>query len=359
MSVDGTGEILLAGEWTPREAAEYVTEAWQAAVSSIIETGRRLIEAKYRVGHGNWLAAVDLMPFGRSTAEYLMQTAKHPVLSSPDYSSSLPAAWRTLSILAQLPAAELTDLIERQEVTPELRQVEARSLVTGLRKQEVKEPVPPLPGKYRCIVIDPPWDSAPLHLEEMRGGCPYPTMPTEQIADESWVPVRAHAADDCHLYLWVTQKFLPAGLWLMEQWGFRYQCTMTWRKNSGVTPFSWMYDTEHVLFGRKGNLPLERLGLRLSFDAKTQGHSVKPDVFYDRVRAASPGPRVDMFARAGRPGFDVWGNEVNNAGVADCNTRSSEGTVHGMAEEAPDAELRTAPRRRVELDASGFRGHAE
>jgi N6-adenosine-specific RNA methylase IME4 len=331
-----TGEILLAGQWTPVEAAAYVTDAWRAAVSSIIETGRRLTEAKLRVGHGNWLAAVDLMPFGRSTAEYLMQTANHPTLSNPDYGSSLPAAWRTLSILAQLPADELTDLIECREVTPELQQVQARSLVAGLRRQdEVKDPVPPLQGTYRCIVIDPPWDVEALKLDGIQPFRPYPTMPLNRIADESWVPVRTHAADNCHLYLWVTQKFLPAGLWLMEQWGFRYQCTMTWRKNSGVTPFSWMYDTEHVLFGRKGNLPLEKLGMRLSFDAKTQGHSIKPQVFYDRVRSASPGPRIDMFARTKREGFDVWGNEVDNASQI-----TEDWGLHGnVAEEASNAEL--------------------
>lgn len=129
--MEADGEILLAGEWTPKEAAVYVTDAWQAAVASIIETGRRLIEAKQRVGHGSWMAAVDLMPFGKSTAEYLMQTARHPVLSHPDYVEHLPPAWRTLSILAQIPAAELTDLIQCRKVTPELQQMQARALVLG------------------------------------------------------------------------------------------------------------------------------------------------------------------------------------------------------------------------------------
>ena len=137
-------------------------------------------------------------------------------------------------------------------------------------------------------------------------------MTLEQIADESIVPVRTHADDDCHLYLWVTHKFLPAGLELMEKWGFRYQCVMTWRKNVGITPFSWMYDTEHVLFGTRGNLPLQRKGIRLSFEAKVQGHSVKPDVFYERVTEATPGPRIEMFARRKRDGFEAWGNEIND-----------------------------------------------
>jgi N6-adenosine-specific RNA methylase IME4 len=145
-------------------------------------------------------------------------------------------------------------------------------------------------------------------------------MTVEEIAA---LPIPDLADDSgCHLYLWVTQKFLPDGLELVKQWGFNYQCLMTWRKNVGFTPFSWMYDTEHVIFARRGNLPLARLGLRLSFDAPIQGHSVKPDIFYDeRVIPASPGPRLDMFARRSRDGFDSWGNEVENGKLS---------TIEGM-----------------------------
>lgn len=312
-------EVLLAGEWTPKEAADYVSDSWRNAVDSIIETGRRLIEAKQRVGHGNWLDAVELMPFGDSAARKLMQVSEHPVLSNRDFTTDLPASWMTLATLAQLPAADLTELISAGKITPELKQTQARALVAGRRDPDpVSDPVQPKPGTYSCIVIDPPWDIKKIEREERPNQglhLDYPTMSLEQIADEKWVPVRTHAADDCHLYLWVTHKYLPAGLELMQAWGFRYQCTMTWRKNVGITPFSWMYDTEHALFGRKGNLPLSQLGLRLSFDAPVQGHSVKPEVFYDRVRAASPGPRIDMFARTERDGFDVWGNEVADGQV--------------------------------------------
>jgi N6-adenosine-specific RNA methylase IME4 len=311
-----SGEIIPVGEWTPKEAADYVSESWRNAVESIIETGQRLTEAKLRVGHTNWLAAVELMPFGISAADKLMKVGVHPTLSNSEYIPNLPAAWGTLAVLSQLPASEVTALIESGKITPDLQQLEARALVAGRREpDEVKDPLPPKDGTYRCIVIDPPWDIKKIEREahpDQGKFLDYPTMPLERIADEAWVPVRTHAADDCHLYLWVTQKYLPAGLELMEQWGFRYQCLMTWRKNFGMTPFSWMYDTEHVLFGRKGNLPLNQMGLRLSFDAPVQGHSFKPEVFYERVRAASPGPRIDMFARTEREGFEVWGNEVSD-----------------------------------------------
>jgi N6-adenosine-specific RNA methylase IME4 len=203
---------------------------------------------------------------------------------------------------------ELFDRVKAGELTiPKAKQVVAR--------QRTPEPTetPPLPdGMYRCIVIDPPWPIKKIEREERPNQgieLDYPTMTIDEIAA---LPI-SDLADEagCHLYLWVTQKYLPAGLEMVKGWGFKYQCLMTWRKNVGITPYSWMYDTEHVIFARRGNLPLNTLGLRLSFDAPVQGHSVKPNIFYEeRVIQVSPRPRLDMFARREREGFEVWGNEV-------------------------------------------------
>jgi len=90
--------VLQPGEWTPQEAADYVTEAWQSAVGSIVETGRRLIEAQKKVGHGNWLKAIRLMPFGEDTAQLLQKIAEHPDLSNTDHGRYLPPSWRTLTV---------------------------------------------------------------------------------------------------------------------------------------------------------------------------------------------------------------------------------------------------------------------
>lgn len=192
--------------------------------------------------------------------------------------------------------------------------------LSGLRlaaaAKRTPEPVetPPLPdGTYQAIVIDPPWPMQKIERDihpDQGVKLAYPTMQLDELAA---LPVKKLAAPSgCHLYLWTTHRFLPAALDLMAEWGFRYQCVMTWRKNVGMTPFSWMYDTEHVLFGRIGNLPLERNGLRLSFDAPTTGHSIKPDAFYERVREASPGPRLDMFPGIAHPGFEPWGLEASH-----------------------------------------------
>jgi N6-adenosine-specific RNA methylase IME4 len=166
-------------------------------------------------------------------------------------------------------------------------------------------------GKYRCLVIDPPWPMEKIErTERPRQGdkLDYRTMSLDEIAALD-IPSLAHE-EGCHVYLWVTHRFLPAGLDLFREWGVTYQCLMTWVKNVGFTPFSWMYDTEHVLFGRVGHLPLTQLGLRLSFSAPVTRHSEKPPIFYDRVRAASPGPRRNLFARQEIEGFESWGDEV-------------------------------------------------
>lgn len=123
------GQILAAGEWTPQEAAFHIRDAWQKAVDSIVETGRRLIDARDRVGHGNWMALIDLLPFGDSTARKLMQIARHPDLSNQEYIPDLPPSWGTLAVLAQLPPGEIPRRIADGEIRSDLEQAEAREIV--------------------------------------------------------------------------------------------------------------------------------------------------------------------------------------------------------------------------------------
>jgi N6-adenosine-specific RNA methylase IME4 len=168
----------------------------------------------------------------------------------------------------------------------------------------------PMLHRARCIVIDPPWPMRKIARDvrpHQDDALDYRTIALEAIEA---LPV-GDVADPagCHLYLWTTHKLLPAALRLAEAWGFRYECLLTWVKPGGMTPYSWMYNSEHCLFARRGHLPLVRQGLKLAFDAPVVRHSQKPDVFYERVVAASPGPRLEMFARAAHEGFEGWGDE--------------------------------------------------
>lgn len=218
-------------------------------------------------------------------------------------------SWNHHRAIAPLPIAEQEQWLEKAVAN----QWGYRELRDALQEPIYLEPgdiTSIKPGTFSTIVIDPPWPMEKINrdVRPNQKAMDYPTMELDAIRD---LPMSELAASEgCHLYLWTTHKFLPEAMQMVEEWGFRYQCLMTWVKNVGITPFSWMYDTEHVLFARRGSLDLTQLGLRLSFSAPVTKHSEKPDVFYERVAQASPGPRLEMFARRPREGFEPWGNEV-------------------------------------------------
>jgi len=177
------------------------------------------------------------------------------------------------------------------------------------------EPVdtPEFPEKqYRCIVVDPPWPMKKSERTERPNQgkyLDYRTMTLEEIGELSIQDLVN--PDGCHVYLWTTHRFLPDAFDIFEKWGVEYHCTLTWIKPTGMTPFSWMFNSEFVLFGWIGTFKVEKMGIKTTFEAKGREHSRKPDVFYDRVKEVSPGPRLDMFSREDRDGFETWGIEVN------------------------------------------------
>jgi N6-adenosine-specific RNA methylase IME4 len=171
------------------------------------------------------------------------------------------------------------------------------------------------PGQYRTIVIDPPWpmEKLGLDVDASQGRLlDYPTMSLEEIRA---LPVATLAGPGAHLYLWTTHRFLPDAFPILETWGFAYHCLLTWLKPGGMTPFSFQFNTEHVLFGYRDALEVLRQGLKVGFEAPRTGHSRKPAAFYDLVEEASPGPRIELFARAPRPDWTVWGDELADRDV--------------------------------------------
>lgn len=209
------------------------------------------------------------------------------------------------------PEAFLRDLERVKQVKPEFLALKG-DLTDAIAayKRAGAPSIATFTKQYHTIVVDPPWPMTKI-LRDARpsqADFDYPTMSIEEIKA---LPIQSAASPDgCHLYLWTTQKFLPFAFEVMATWGFKYQCLLTWVKNVGFTPFSFMYSTEHCLFGRVGDLPLLQLGKRLDFSAKVREHSRKPDEFYNLLREVSPEPRLDMFSREKRGGFDQYGNET-------------------------------------------------
>jgi len=142
---------------------------------------------------------------------------------------------------------------------------------------------------------------------------PYPTMTLEQIKA---LPVATLAAEDCELYLWTTQKYLPDAFGVLDAWGFRYCQTLTWCKTPRGTGQGGVYcpTTEFLLLGRRGKMPKVKRIDSTWFHIKRphNRHSKKPTFFHELIEQVSSEPRVELFARDTRDGWDVWGNEVES-----------------------------------------------
>jgi hypothetical protein len=107
----------------------YISEPWQKAVESIVETGQRLIEARENIEHGEWENIFkDNKPFSISTAKRLINIAEHPVLSNRAHAPVLPPSWYTLYEISQIPEYLLLHMIKDGRVHPELTRREAVEL---------------------------------------------------------------------------------------------------------------------------------------------------------------------------------------------------------------------------------------
>ncbi len=164
--------------------------------------------------------------------------------------------------------------------------------------------------RYSAIIIDPPWDWGDEGDSDQYGRA-RPTYATMSIDEVAALPVGELAADNAHLYLWITNRSLPKGFALLERWGFRYVTMLTWVKPSFGMGNYFRGSTEHVLFGVRGSLGLLRSNVGTHFVADRPGpHSAKPDAFYSIVESCSPGPWLEMFARKQRAGWVAWGAEA-------------------------------------------------
>ena len=175
-------------------------------------------------------------------------------------------------------------------------------------------------GRFGAILIDPPWRFAnrrgkigPEHRRLHR----YHTLSFEQIAA---LPVEQLALPKSHLYLWCPNALLLEALTIMKAWGFTYKTNIVWykvRKDGGPdgrgVGFYFRNVTELLLFGVKGNLRTLQPGrtqVNVLMSRKGE-HSRKPEAVYDLIERCSPGPYLELFARARAQGWVQWGDELD------------------------------------------------
>lgn len=188
------------------------------------------------------------------------------------------------------------------------------------RERELATKQASLPNKrYGVIYADPEWRFEVYSREtgmDRAADNHYPTSGTDAICER---PVADIAADDSVLFLWATVPMLPDALRVMDAWGFDYKSHCIWAKDRIGTGYWFRNQHELLLVGTRGNVPAPAMGTQIAslVDAPVGRHSEKPVEFYELIEGYFPNlPKIELNARAERPGWDAWGYEAPEQSAA-------------------------------------------
>lgn len=201
--------------------------------------------------------------------------------------------------------------------------------------------------KYRALLIDPPvpyagWTGYPVEDK-------YSLMTWDDL--KSLGPlVKAVAAKDVVLFLWICPPLLVETLDMVQAWGFAYKTkAFTWVKlyptgtNFFVGMGHWtMANSEDVWLCTLGgpkrhNKDVAQIMATIEPEtiiAPNTRHSQKPEAIQDRIERLVPGPYLELFARRQRPGWQCLGNEIDGLDIRDALARLAK-------DESPQPQLKT------------------
>lgn len=189
--------------------------------------------------------------------------------------------------------------------------------------------------KYHIIYADPPWQYTDKK-KEGRTKCGaenhYPCMSTVELCS---LPIKKIAEDNAVLFLWATFPMIWDALPVILNWGFRYKTLgFSWIKtNKDGTPWFGVgayakSNCEVCLMATRGKVgrlikgvesdPKDILRVQTNHVSSVimsprSEHSRKPVEVRDRiVELFGDISRIELFARQQTPGWDVWGNQIQD-----------------------------------------------
>ena len=169
-------------------------------------------------------------------------------------------------------------------------------------------------GKFATVVIDPPWPISRIGWakNDMTGASVDDHYDTMSIPELTALQVGSVLAEDALVFCWAVNSFPVEPVHFLAEWGAPYWLKMTWIKDGGIqVPNSPAFNAEFCFVGRKGKPQFQDIKAFSTANYwPRQGHSEKPEGFYDLLRRVTPGPRLDIFGRRRIAGFTSWGNEA-------------------------------------------------
>lgn len=144
----------------------------------------------------------------------------------------------------------------------------------------------------------------------------YPTMSLEDIKN---LPINNLADKNCVLFMWTTIPLLKDSFSVLDSWGFEYKSiAFVWIKlNKKSDTLFWgmghwtRSNAELCILATKGHPKRKSAKVHQVIMSHIQQHSKKPDEARERIiELIGDLPRIELFAREKKDGWDSWGNEI-------------------------------------------------
>lgn len=185
--------------------------------------------------------------------------------------------------------------------------------------------------KYGAIYADPPWSFR--NWSDKGTGrnaiSHYDCLDRQTLAS---LPVADLAAEDCVLFLWVTDPMLPDAFELIKAWGFTFKTVgFYWVKLNAASKNNTDYFTglgywtranpEQCLLATRGKPRRQAKNVRRLVVDRRREHSRKPDCIRERIERLVDGPYLELFARETKPGWECWGDQITLFNQVSVSTR--------------------------------------
>ena len=117
--------------------------------------------------------------------------------------------------------------------------------------------------------------------------------------------------------MWTTTAHDAIAHEVMRLRGFTYKSQVAWDKEIPGTGHWFINQHEILLVGTRGNVPAPAPGTQWPsvIRERKREHSRKPEQSYQMIEQYFPNvPKIELNCRGKpRPGWDAWGNEVEEA----------------------------------------------
>jgi N6-adenosine-specific RNA methylase IME4 len=336
---------LVEGEHDENEVRKDFTPSERVAIARAIEDalgkrqGKRTDRAAETSGQAELLAEppqdfAEVRP-GQETRDFAArkagfgnrETARQAASvvdkGAPELVEAMDAGTVSVSAaadVASLPKEEQAEIVAKGEKEILAAAKEIRAAKATERRTERLEKLAEISkgnadlntGKrYPVIYADPPWqyENPPIGASNRSIENHYPTMTLDEICA---LPVQSITTDDAILYLWATAPKLEECFSVINAWGFNYRTHMVWDKVKIGMGYHTRSRHELLLICTRGQMVPPAAGTQpASVYVEERGvHSAKPRFFAEMIEAFYPDlPRIELFCRSPRDGWDVWGNQ--------------------------------------------------